>query len=167
MNDDEFQQTLDRALRFLGARPRSEQEVRARLAQKGAAPEVVERVIARLGELRLIDDVAFAQFWIENRNRFRPMGSRALKAELRQKGLDRELIADQVEDAVDESTSVRAAARRQARRYAKLDYQTFRQKLFAHLARRGFAYDAISSAVEEAWREAGVEESGDPDEGAD
>lgn len=153
--DDEFQETLDRALRFLEARPRSEREVRTRLAQKGATPALVDRVIARLGELGLIDDPAFAQFWIESRNRFRPKGARALKAELRQKGLASDLIAEQVDDTVDDSSAAREAALRQARRYARLDYQTFRQKLFAHLAHRGFAYDAITPAIEEAWREVG------------
>ncbi|HEX5417834.1 MAG TPA: regulatory protein RecX [Chloroflexota bacterium] len=154
---DEFQETVERALRFLESRPRSEREVRTRLAQKGTPPGLVDRVVARLRELKLIDDDAFAAFWIENRNRFRPKGARAIKAELRQKGLADDVIAEQVEDGLDEEAGARVVALRQARRYAKLDYPTFRQKLWAYLARRGFDFDAISSAIEEAWRSVGAE----------
>jgi len=149
---DAFQETLESALRFLETRPRSEREVRSRLGQKGTPPTLVDRVLERLRELKLVDDGAFAEYWIENRNRFRPKGARALKAELRQKGLPQEIIAEQVDEGFDEEAGARAVALRQARRYAALDYPTFRQKLWAYLARRGFDFDAISPAIEEAWQ---------------
>jgi regulatory protein len=148
---DVFQSALDRALRFLETRPRSEREVRTRLAQKGTSPDLIDRVIARLRDLRLIDDAAFAQFWIENRARFSPRGARALKAELRQKGLATDVVAE-VDESVDEAGGARDLARRYARRLAKLDRQTFRQKLWAQLARRGFDYDVIGPAIDEAWQ---------------
>jgi regulatory protein len=148
---NEFQETLDRALRFLEARPRSEREVRTRLFRDRLAPELVDRVITRLRELGLLDDAAFARFWIENRERFSPRGSRALKSELFQKGLARDVIDEQLEDAVDEDSGAREVALRQARRYARLDRQTFRQKMYAYLARRGFDFEAISAAVDTAW----------------
>jgi regulatory protein len=152
-----FQETLDRALRFLESRPRSEREVRTRLTQKGTAPDLVDRVVDRLRELGLIDDGAFAQFWIENRERFSPRGARALKAELRQKGVGAEVIAEQIEGAVDEESGAREVALRQARRLSRLDRQAFRQRLWAHLARRGFDYEAINRAIDEAWREVSAE----------
>ena len=158
---DVFQETLERALRFLESRPRSEREVRTRLFQKGTPPTLVDRVVERLRELKLIDDGAFAEFWVENRNRFRPKGARAIKAELRQKGLSDEVIAEQVEAGLDEEAGARSVALRQARRYAKLDYQTFRQKLWAYLARRGFDFDAISPAIEEAWQQLSAEAPSD------
>ena len=36
-----------------------------------------------------LDDHAFARFWVENREQFRPRGRRALAYELRQKGVPR------------------------------------------------------------------------------
>jgi regulatory protein len=164
---DVFQETLERALNFLESRPRSEREVRSRLTQKGTPPSLVDRVVERLRELKLIDDGAFAEFWIENRNRFRPKGARAIKAELRQKGLSNEIIAEQVDEGFDEEAGARSVALRQARRYAKLDYQTFRQKLWAYLARRGFDFDAISPAIEEAWGQLTTEAPSDEGEDAE
>lgn len=150
-DSDAFQSTLDRALRFLETRPRSEREVRTRLAQKGTSPDLIDRVVERLRDLRLIDDAAFARFWIENRSRFSPRGARALKAELRQKGLATEVVAE-VEESVDESVGARDVALRYARRMAKLDRPTFRQKLWAQLARRGFDFDVIGPAIDAAWQ---------------
>src|ERR671922_173655 len=73
------QRCLDAALRFLAPRPRSEQEIRRRLGEKGHQPDRVDRVIARLRELQLADDRAFVDFWLENRTLHRPRGARALK----------------------------------------------------------------------------------------
>lgn len=149
---DLFEGTLDRALRFLESRPRSEKEVRQRLAQKGTAPDLIDTVVERLRDLNLIDDAAFAQYWVENRARFRPRGARLLKAELRQKGLSPGLVAE-VEGEVDEASGARDVALRQAQRLRNLDWQTFRQKLWAQLARKGFDYDVIGPAIDEAWQE--------------
>lgn len=143
---------LERALRFLEARPRSEHEVRDRLARKGIPPAIIDTVIDRLRELALVNDVAFAEFWIENRARFNPRGARALKLELRQKGLNADRIGIDVAAMVDESEAAKDIARRNATRLTHLDYPTFRQKMWAFLARRGFDYDVMSSAIAEAWR---------------
>ena len=152
LSRNEFQEVLDCALRFLETRPRSEREVRTRLLRDRPAPELLDRVVDRLRELGFVDDAAFARFWIENRERFSPRGSRALKSELFQKGLASQVIAEQLEESVDETAGAREVALRQAPRFAKLDHQTFRQKLYGYLARRGFDYEAIGPAVEAAWQ---------------
>jgi regulatory protein len=159
---DLFQVALDRALRFLESRPRSEREVRTRLAQKGVAPELAEPVVARLQALGLLDDAAFASYWIENRARFNPRGARALSAELRQKGVASEVIGEQLAEGVDEEGGAQAFALRQAHRFAKLDRPTFRQKLWAALARRGFDFAVIGPAVDAAW-DALQSDPSDPD----
>lgn len=147
---DAFQVTLDRALHFLELRPRSEREVRTRLAQKGTSPELIDQVVGRLRELGMIDDVAFARFWMENRARFSPRGGRLIKAELRQKGVTAEVVAE-VDEGVDEASAIGEVARRLAWRLGRLDRQAFRQKLWAQLARRGFDYDVIGPAIDAAW----------------
>jgi regulatory protein len=151
---DEFQVALDRALHFLGSRPRSEREIRTRLTRAGVGTDLLDRVVERLRQHGLVDAAAFARYWIDNRERFSPRGARAIKAELRQKGLATEVIAEEVDEAeaVDEEAGARGVALKQAKRFASLDRQTFRQKLFAVLARRGFDFDAINSAIEVAWQ---------------
>ena len=87
-NEDAREVAYVKALRFLGYRARSVQEVRENL-QKHEIPEtVIEEVLKRLQDTNLLNDQQFAQAWVENRNTFRPRSRRALAMELRQKGLD-------------------------------------------------------------------------------
>ena len=62
-----------------------------------------------------------------------------------------EVIAEQVEGAINEEAGARGIALRQASRWAKLDRNSFRQKMWSFLSRKGFGYDVIQPVVEEAW----------------
>ncbi|HEM62227.1 MAG TPA: regulatory protein RecX [Chloroflexi bacterium] len=136
----------DRSLNFLGYRPRSVSEVRRYLADKGFAPEVVERVIDRLTEASLLDDLAFARYWVENRETFRPRGALLLRQELREKGIAESSI-EEVLAEVDEDRSAYRAASQRAVRYARLDDEAFQEKMFGFLRRRGFGYEVTVETV--------------------
>ncbi len=86
---DDPQVVLEAAARFLEARSRSVTEVRRRLTTAGYRPELVDGAIARLLDLGVLDDEAFARAWVESRDRARPRGERAIRDELRLKGVDR------------------------------------------------------------------------------
>jgi regulatory protein len=83
---------LAAAARFMEARPRSVEEIRRRLGAAGFQSDLVEAAIARLGELGMLDDAAFARAWTEARDRTRPRSARALRQELRRKGVADEVI---------------------------------------------------------------------------
>jgi regulatory protein len=123
------------------------------MAERGHEPERVERVLARLRDLGLADDRAFADFWLENRATHRPRGARALKTELFQKGLAREVVEAAIEPGQDESEPAYRAALRRAATLPALDEGLFRQRLTQFLQRRGFGWDAIEPTVERLWRE--------------
>jgi len=141
-----------RALNFISYRPRSEKEVRQNLQKHDTPEETITEVIARLHKTGLVNDLQFAQAWVENRSTFRPRGRRALAVELRQKGITNEAIDEALCD-LDEDNLAYQAALKQSRRYAGLEWQTFRQKLSAFLARRGFSYEVAKSVIEQVWRE--------------
>ncbi len=149
---DSFEKAHDRALRFLSYRPRSEAEVRRYLQGKAVSPAIAEEVIERLTRARLLDDLAFARYWVENRASFNPRGLRVLRYELRQKGLSEETIAQALTD-LDEEESAHRVALRRGRRLAHLDQVSFRQKLGAYLLRRGFPHGVVNLVVERAWQE--------------
>jgi SOS response regulatory protein OraA/RecX len=52
----------------------------------------VVATIDNLARLGLIEDLAFARWWVEQRDRHAPRGRRLLEAELRQHGVHREVI---------------------------------------------------------------------------
>jgi regulatory protein len=141
-----------RAVHYLGFRPRSEQEMTDYLAEKGYAEEVAAAVLARLRARGYVDDAAFARYWVDNRTRFRPRGTRALRYELRQKGLDSPTIDEALEEQ-DEDAAAWAAAASKAARWADLPREEFDKKLISFLARRGFNYAICRRVAERAWQE--------------
>jgi regulatory protein len=145
---DEVERAYERALNFLSYRPRSEAEVRQNLRKKDVEDEVVEVVIERLTRAGLVDDREFARYWVENRLQFKPRGARALRHELRGKGIADSIIADALAD-LDEEVAARQVAEAGARRLAHLEAGEFCRKLGAYMARRGFSYTVIKPLVEE------------------
>jgi regulatory protein len=145
---DQVEVARERALNFLSYRPRSIAEVRRYLTQKKFNTPTIDQVIARLSRAGLLDDEAFAQYWLENRDSFKPRGSRALRYELRQKGIATSIIDDLLADYDESDAAYRAAlsqAQKLARRY---DVDAFRSKLLAFLKRRGFSFDIARDAVD-------------------
>ena len=161
---DEFQQTLDHALNFLTFRPRSREEVRRNLYKRQTPQELIERVLAKLEEMRVLSDAQFAEFWVENREQFNPRGARALSAELRQRGVDRETIEATVAPERREERAL-AAAQKKLRGLANADYQTFRKQLGGFLLRRGFSYGVSAGVVRQLWEQLHQEGSAEEDEG--
>lgn len=154
---------LEAAARFLEVRSRSVAEVRRRLTSAGYRPDLVDGAITRMTELGMLDDAAFARAWVESRDRSRPRGERAIRAELGQKGVDRAVIdavlaarraggvgeSDPIEpvdpDVVPVSADRAAAERlmvRHARSLARVaDPRQRRARAYALLARNGFDPD--------------------------
>ena len=96
-------------LRALTGAAKTRQQLADLLAKRGFPDDVAERVLDRFGEVGLIDDAAFARAWVTSRQAGRGLARRALKAELRAKGVDGE-DAEQalaLVDDEDERTSAR------------------------------------------------------------
>jgi len=151
---------LEAAARFLEARSRSVAEVRRRLTGAGYRADLVEGAIDRMTELGMLDDDAFARAWVESRDRARPRGERAIRAELGLKGVDRAVVdavlaerragglgGDARGDAADTDELApspdRVAAGRLIARHARalarvVDPRQRRQRAYALLARNGF-----------------------------
>ena len=69
---DHFNRCFNAALHYLSYRPRSESEMRERLQRRGFDSDSVEAVLTKLKEQELVNDIAFAQFWKDNRQAFSP-----------------------------------------------------------------------------------------------
>lgn len=151
---DDEEKAYERALKFLAPRPRSEAEVRRRLTQHKLLPALIDTTVARLQRAGLLDDQAFANFWVENRNTFRPRSTRVLRGELRQKGLSDEAVRAALGNTNDTEAAYALGLKR-VRRYAAAPRDEFRRKLGDFLARRGFNFDIIEPVVERLWTEHG------------
>jgi regulatory protein len=141
-----------RSLDYLSYRPRSRAEVETYLEKRGFAEDEIEAVTARLERAGLLDDEAFAHYWVENREQFRPRGLRALRYELRNKGVSDRIIERAVAE-VDVSDSAYRSAIKKARQLGNTDQQTFFRKLVGYLARRGFDYEVAREVTARHWAE--------------
>lgn len=150
---DTLQKARSAALRLLSTRPRSEKELRSRLASKGFDEPCIERTLDSLKEQGLTGDETFAKEWVENRNTFRPRGRRLLAQELRQKGVDDETVRQILEELEPDEELAYRAAQAHLSHVSAQDWLTFRQKMGGYLVRRGFSYATASLTARRIWEE--------------
>lgn len=155
--EDQFENAKQAAIHFIEYRPRSISEVRQRLQRNGFSEENIDKAIARLEELNLLNDIDFAKYWIEQRETFKPRSQMALRQELLQKGVNRTIIEDIIQE-IDEEAAARRAAQKQIHRWQKLPEEQFKHKAIAFLQRRGFQYSIAKETTEALWAELTTEQ---------
>ncbi|VAW31557.1 hypothetical protein MNBD_CHLOROFLEXI01-5295, partial [hydrothermal vent metagenome] len=150
------------AIGFIEYRPRSLHETRQHLKKKEYPEDAVEHVLERLEAVELLNDTAFARYWVEQRETFKPRSRMALQQELHQKGIARDVIEEAIAE-VDELAAASKAAQAKARRWHSLPWQEFRKKLSGFLGRRGFSYSVIGEVTKTLWEELSADSSTEND----
>jgi regulatory protein len=165
LQEDTYEVAFQKALGFISHRPRSIDETRRRLHEKGFNEMVVETTLEKLIEKGWLDDLNFARTWIENRNTFRPRSKQLLTYELRLKGIADNTINQALEDcAGDEKDMAYKAGFKKAQQCRSETRPNFTRKVGSFLSRRGFAYDIAKLAVDQLWMDVTTQEPGRFDE---
>ena len=160
--ESQFGKLYGRALEYCLMRPHSAREVRDYLWRKtratryrskktgelkerpGVSQALVDRVYKRLVEKAYIDDEKFTRYWVENRNQTKGMSQRKLEAELRAKGVANDIIERNLRDSLRNDTDeLQKIIAKKRRRYPD------EQKFMQYLARQGFSFDDIKTALRE------------------
>ena len=140
--------TVFQLLRF---RPRSEFELRQKLAAKNIPEETIEKTIQYFKQIQIIDDHQFAKSWINSRlNRNKPYGLNRIKIELKAKGIDDTIFKTTAQNATadyDEVAVIFKLAQRRLVTYKRVDRLKARRRLFEYLVRRGFNTANIHKAL--------------------
>jgi regulatory protein len=158
MERDAIERAYQRAVRFLAARPRSIFEVHRRLRLAGIEHEPAQRAIERLQREGHLDDAEFAGYWVGQRQTFRPRGPRALRSELRAKGVAAETLAAAVESVAGEQNAAACrAALPYARRQRAAEEYEFSRSVATFLLRRGFDFAATRMATRHLWETVGAQ----------
>jgi len=153
--ESQFGKLYMRALEYCLMRPHSQRELKDYLyrkthdtlsktgqVRKGASVQLTQRVFDRLVEKGYLDDEKFANFWIENRNLRKGSSKRKLSAELSAKGVDRAIIERLLSET--ERTDPSELQKIIDKKRPRYDDD---QKFMSYLARQGFSYDDIKSAL--------------------
>jgi len=147
---DEQDTAYSRALFYLKFRSRSRMEIKGYLKGKKFSPEAVTRALSRLENNGYVNDSDFARLWIENRCRFKPKGSYVLIGELKEKGIDEQIIKETLKD-FDELESAWTAVFPRLNRLKKLEKNEFNKKIYSFLNYRGFGYSICKQICDQAW----------------
>ncbi len=149
--EDEIESAYQKAIRFISYRPRTSAEVYKKLETQNIQADVIEQVLERLVRNHHLDDKQFADLWIDNRLAHRPRSRRVLRLELKTKGIDEETITAAFEGIEEESNVALQAGLKYLPKVKQLDWQQFRIKVSAYLARKGFSYDIIAEVLPQLW----------------
>ncbi len=149
LKEDEIKIALNRAIRYLGFRSRSQKEVENYLQRKGFCTEVVEEVIEKLKGYGYIDDMTFAKEWVSNRMRNNPKGKRTMVQELRAKGVHQNIIDNIMSTITDEEEEALALVlvEKYYKRYKGLEEREMVYRIGQALARRGFQWELIQRVI--------------------
>ena len=146
---DQLQKAKHYAFLLLKFRPRSEKEIGERLKRKKFDPAVTRETLFFLKENGFIDDSYFAKVWLESRIK-KPLGLRKLRVELRQKGVDKEIIDSRIEEISKgycEEDVVLKLAEDRLNKLKGVEPQKKKNRLYAYLMRRGFLPEQIIDVV--------------------
>jgi regulatory protein len=133
----------NQALRYVAMRPRSFWEMQFYLERKGASPTLTEYILSKLSNIGMLDDKKYAQAFVNDRKNLRPTSRRKIIAELRKKRISDEVINGVIGEESDDVAALKSvieSKRRQAKYQDDL-------KLMQYLARQGFNYDDIKTAL--------------------
>jgi len=164
--------------RYISLRPRTEHEMTTYLMRKGRArrgrqqeddtqddeqadhtlQELVASICAQYKTENRLNDTAYAQWYVSEKNYFKPRGQMRLRYEMSQKGVDPSII-----DAVFEQSSVtdqELITQLLETRFAKVDLhdKILREKVIRRLQQKGFSYRDIQASLQSAIEESSEKE---------
>ncbi len=142
------------ALRLLAHRPRSEKEIVDRLREKEFADGTISMILVELRMAGLVNDAAFARSFIRNSLTLRPLGEIQLRRKLLMLGVPRRVVDGALSETLTDVDMIDVARqtaivyqRRLQHSPAPGDPRKTRNRISAHLARRGYSWSTINTVL--------------------
>lgn len=169
IKDENFNKMFLGALNILSYRPHSAYEIKLALSRKlnkghgktkkassredkDKEYQIIDEVIEKLKKTGQVSDKSFAQWWLEQRKTFRPKGALALKKELQERGVGREIIDELLEEQIDRQEDLETAAsllQKRMPRYVNLPPREKREKIIRFLTARGFTWEVVEKVIDD------------------
>ena len=146
LTQSQYNRARERALYLLGLRDYACSELEQKLYTE-ATPEIATAVVARLQEVGLLDDAAYACRLARHLTEYKQYPRRRVEQELRRRGIDSATVCDAM-GQLESDDFQQALALLEKKYYNKLNTPEDRRRTTAALARRGFTYTAIRRAME-------------------
>ena len=141
---DSAEKALRRAGYILSRRSYSKQELFDKLCEKGESESDAAYAVARLAELSVLNDEAYARAILENYSA-RGYGIHRVRQELVKRGIPRDMVGDILCDTPDPTDNICTLIKNKLR--SKDPDRKEVKRITDFLARRGYSYDEISPAL--------------------
>ena len=148
---DQSTKAMDKAIRFLGYRARTEKEIKDKLNEKEFDEKVIKKTIINLKKMGYLSDREFVESWVKDRISTKPSGKKLLSLELQKKGVSEKLTQKQLDKLVNKKTEMEMAKKaliKADKQYRNLTGQGKKQKIITYLARRGFDWPLIKELLD-------------------
>ena len=138
-----------KARNLVNYRLRSESELRTRLSQH-FDDATIDAAISQMYREGLLDDTRFAYWFVQTKTHSRPISATMIRQQLLRAGINSDLAKSITSEVKDQKNALQVAIKR-SRAISHLPKRDFHHKMQQYLARRGFSFEVISTAVEESW----------------
>lgn len=144
MEQEILEKLVSYALKLLSRRQQSESELRTKLTRylfkkKVENPTLyVDEVLAFLNRKKLLNDQLYAEAFTRDRQLLKPRSKKMLRLELKQKGINNELI-EQILEEYDEEEALKKIIEKK-KHYSPED-------ILKYLLSQGFPYDLIKKCL--------------------
>ncbi len=148
-----FSRALNLSYFYLKFRLRTEKELRDYLKKKSEKfsylnADIIDKVLMNLKEEKLIDDLAFTEWFVLQRVRSKPKGEFALKQELLRFGINKDLLDDYfLQNPLNAQQDAIKALDRRWSLYSRLEKKKRFEKAANFLLRRGFPFDVAKKTI--------------------
>jgi regulatory protein len=151
---DKPKPALGRALERLARRDHTEQEIRHVLEAEGYSDGEIDAAVARLVELRAVDDTSVAARFARSRLAYQGLGRNRIQQALESRGVARPQAQAGLTEAlaeISETAVLDAAAHRFWKERGRAEPLLRMRRLYAHLVRRGFPPALVQARLSELW----------------
>lgn len=160
IDDEEFEQMLidnqnklakQQAFKILASSSKTKKELILKLKQKKFSQEAIDYAMSFVNEYKFIDEEDIAEKLVEGSYKRKKYSKRMIASQLRQKGIDSEIIQNSISDIDDDEEFENAMhfAQKKYKSISNKDKETIKRKIGSALTYRGFNYSIIKRVIEE------------------
>ncbi len=158
--EEQTRQALITALRLLTASPKSDQELRKKLAAKGYPEEILERALNELKAQGVLDDRAYAKDLMARLTLGKAAGRHKIAFEMKRHGIPQKIRQEMLGTLTNECEASRALeqARLKWADWSKLEPQKRKKRLYDFLIRKGYDFQIAQDILQKLTRDTTQEE---------
>ena len=149
--NDEYNRAKNFALSKISYSQKSTYEIKKKLAEKKFSNEVIEKVVAFLDSYGFLDDAAYVKAFITDKDEISKWSRNKISYMLKTKHVDDYLIEEYIGIVDDQREYEKASFFADKKIKDDFSFEN-RQKVFRHLAGKGFDIDIINRVLDERFK---------------